>query len=93
MWWKTGSFTDDLTEFTPIDCDHELAEQRRVNIEQTNASMRLSGFELNAETCELQRRYIAGEISMKDMIDWGAALGRKLQREEGQQIPIPKKAH
>ncbi len=43
-------------------------EQRRYNIEQTNASMRLSGFEMSADMLELQRRYIEGEITIKDML-------------------------
>lgn len=73
--------------------DIATKEQRQYNIEQTNASMRLSGFETSAEMLELQRRYIEGEITMKDMQDWGAALGRKFQREEGQDIPIPKDAN
>jgi hypothetical protein len=62
-------------------------EQRRYNIEQTNASMRLSGFEMSADMLELQRRYIEGEITMKDMLDWGAALGRKFRQEENQEPP------
>lgn len=68
-------------------------DQRQRFVEQTNASMRLSGFELDANMLELQRRYIDGEITIQDMLDWGAALGRQFQRQEGQDIPIPKDAH
>jgi len=68
-------------------------EQRRYNIEQTNASMRLSGFEMSAEMLELQRQYIEGEIALKDIGDWVAALGRKYKRENGLEAPIPKDAH
>lgn len=73
--------------------DIATKEQRQYNIEQTNASMRLSGFEISTEMLELQRRYIEGEITMKDMQDWGGALVRKFQREAGQDIPIPKDAN
>lgn len=51
--------------------DIATKEQRQYNIEQTNASMRLSGFETSAEMLELQRRYIEGEITMKDMQNCG----------------------
>lgn len=68
-------------------------EQRQRYVEQTNASMRLSGFEPDADMLELQQRYIDGEITIQDMLDWGAALGRQFQRQEGQDIPIPKDAH
>lgn len=67
--------------------------QRQRFVEQTNASMRLSGFEPGADMLALQRRYIDGEITIQDMLDWGAALSRQFQRQEGQDIPVPKDAH
>lgn len=68
-------------------------EQRQRNVDQTNANMRLSGFEPDAEMLELQHRYINGEITVQDMLDWSSAFGRKFQRLEGQNIPTPKDAH
>jgi hypothetical protein len=68
-------------------------EQRQRYVEQTNARMRPSGFEPDADMLALQQRYIEGEITIQDMLDWGAALGRLFQRREGQAIPVPRDAH
>lgn len=68
-------------------------EQRQRYVEQTNASMRLSGFEPSADMLALQRPHIDGEITIQDMLDWRAELGRPFQRQDGQDIPVPQDAH
>lgn len=68
-------------------------EQRQRHVDLTNPDMRLSGFEPDAETTELQRRYVEGEISAHDLLDWVAASARQFQRQSGQDIPMPKEAH
>lgn len=68
-------------------------EQRQRQVDLTNASMRLSGFEPDAETLALQRRFVDGEITARDLLDWVAACMRQFQRLDGQDIPTPKDAH
>ncbi len=34
---------------------------------------------MSADMLKLQRCYIEGEITIKDLLDWGAALARKYQ--------------
>jgi hypothetical protein len=68
-------------------------EQRQRHVDLTNASMRLSGIEPDADTLALQRRYIDGEISVQDLLDWVGACTRQFQRLAGQDIPTPKDAH
>jgi len=55
-------------------------EQRQQQVDETNVALRLQGIEPDAETQELQRRYIAGEITAHDLIDWILALLRTLDQ-------------
>ncbi|MET3137035.1 hypothetical protein AAKU61_001387 [Undibacterium sp. GrIS 1.2] len=68
-------------------------EQRQHSVDQANANMRLSGFVPNAQLLELQRKFIVGDITIEDMLDWNAAFARNAQRTEGQDIKTPKDAH
>jgi len=68
-------------------------EQRQRHVDLTNASMRLSGFQPDAETLALQRRFVDGEITAHDLLDWVAASVRQFQRLDGQGVPTPRDAH
>ena len=70
-----------------------MKEKRQRQVDQTNANMRLAGFEPDADQGELHRRYVAGEITIQDMLDWNSAMQRNMQRQGGQIIPTPKDAH
>ena len=70
-----------------------MKEKRQRQVDQTNANMRLAGFEPDADQGELHRRYVAGEITIQDMLDWNSAMQRNMQRQRGQIIPTPKDAH
>ena len=62
-------------------------ERRELHVDETNAVMRLSGFEPDAETLELQRRYVAGEVTAQDLLDWSLAFARKWMLLEEQDLP------
>ena len=68
-------------------------EQRQAHVDQSNATMQEAGYEPDAVVLELQRRYIAGEITARDLLDWFTASIRQSRREIGQDVPTPKDAH
>ena len=68
-------------------------EQRQQQVDETNVALRLQGIEPDAETQELQRRYIAGEITAHDLIDWILALLRTLDQSNRGHPAISKDLH
>jgi hypothetical protein len=67
--------------------------QRLRQVDFANANMRVSGFEPDDEMLELQRRFVHGEITAHDLLDWVAAYVRQLQRLGGRNVVAPKDAH
>jgi hypothetical protein len=68
-------------------------EQRQQQVDQTNASMRESGFEPDAQTLELQRRFVEGELDAYDLLDWVRASMCHILRQNGEDIATPKDVH
>ena len=56
-------------------------EARQRHVEETNASLREKGLEIHPEIVELQRQYIEGEISLRDVMDYGLAIMRTIGHE------------
>ncbi len=57
-------------------------QRRQHHVDETNAEMRAAGFEPDPEVVELQRRYVAGDVSIDDLVDWMAALIRSASHDD-----------
>jgi Antitoxin VbhA len=67
-------------------------QRRQRHVDETNAEMRAAGIEPDPEVVELQRRYVAGDVSIDDLIDWMAALIRSANHDD-LRFPRPGAAH
>ena len=83
-----------METFKPIEATPtSTPEWRQRQVDETNAELRLLGVEPDADTRELQRRYVAGEITAQDLIDWVVAFLRMADEVEGKSTSTPKDLH
>ncbi len=68
-------------------------ERRQQIVDETNTKLHAIGIEPDAETLGLQQRYINGEVTAQDLLDWVFALARTLDLSEGENPPVPRNIH